>query len=184
MKRKLLAIFLVLLLALAAVPALAEEEARAETIRQLNMLVEDFIKSEGYRYEFEDNVFTLEFSLDGTLGSCTTRIRVFYDAIEVISQPDLRVPEDNREKLSTYFLLVNHEIFYAQYGMSMDSGRCYTRSVQFVEKTMPGFEELGVILDMSIYYLEDYGDGIIKVALTGADPYEAFAEAVRKLESE
>lgn len=184
MKRKLLAITLVLLLALSAAPAFAEEEARAETVRQLNQLVEDFIKSEGYRYDFEDDVFTLEFSLDSTLGSCTTRIRVFYDAIEVLTAPDLRIPEENREKLGTFMVMANYENFYSQFGMSMESGSFYNRSVLFVEKTLPGLEEVSVILNMSIYDLDDFGDGITKVALTGADPYEAFNEVMAKLDAE
>lgn len=177
--KRLVAMLLALLLTLSGLSALAEDAARAETISQLNLVVEEMLKKYGYNYELEKDVFYMDFELESALSSAKVEIRTYYDAVEVIVTADVRATEANREKAAVYVALVNYRIFYAQLGINMDKGHIYSRGVQLVEGVLSGMEELDVLFHMALNSLDDYGDGYARVALTGADPYETFKEVTK-----
>ncbi len=174
MFKRFLVLILVILLVVPGFAGLAEEESRAQTVQALNALVEEFLKKNEYSYDFADDTFTMDFTLDSALSSCEVEIRVYYDAIEVLCTPTVRAKEENREKLALLTTLINYDIFYAHLGTKLESGTFYSRGMQLVETTLPGLEELGVLLHMPLNYLDDYGDGLAQVALFGQDPYEVY----------
>lgn len=177
MQRRLIALLLVLLL-LPGLSMLAQDDAKAQTVAQLNKLVEDMINSNGYTYTFEDDTFTIEFNLEGALSNCSVEVRVYYDAVEVIATPSIRVPEANRVNAALYTTLANYELFYSQFGMRLETGTFYTRAVQLVETVLPGVDELFYLVHMPVNGLESYGDGFAQVALMGADPYETMEKVL------
>lgn len=172
MMKKFSALLLALLLLLPAAFALAEDAARQEIIQQLNLTVEALLNKYEYTYEFEDDVFTLEFDLDSSLSSCEVTIRTDYDAVEVIAAADITAPEANRAKMAQYIALLNYKLFYSQFGIRLETGFFYSRGVQLVESVLPGVEELDMLLHAALGILDDYGDSLATVALTGADPFE------------
>ncbi|NLE20612.1 MAG: hypothetical protein GX623_07340 [Clostridiales bacterium] len=182
MMRKWALLFLAFLLAFAALPVLAQEEARQETVRQLNALVEEYLDAKEYIYDFEDDVFTLDFEMESSLASCTVKVYVYYDMVSVTAIPVMRVPEANRDALAKFIALANNEVFYSYFRMDYGNGWFGTRSAQLVESVLPGMEELDVLFHMPLNDLEDFGDAIAQVALAGADPQEAFIAAMAKLE--
>ncbi len=181
MMRKLFAALLACLLAFTVLPGLAQEEARQETIRQLNAMVEEFLDTKGYTYEFSDDTFILDFQMESSLASCTVKVYVYYDMVSVSAIPVMRAPEANRDALAKFIALANNEVFYSHFRMSFDTGWFGARSAQLVESVLPGMEELDVLFHMPLNDLEDFGDALAQVALTGADPQEAFAAAMAKL---
>ncbi|MGI6724786.1 MAG: hypothetical protein ACOX62_01050 [Christensenellales bacterium] len=174
MIRKLFAVALAALICLTGLVGLAEESAKEETIAQLVHLMEEYFESEGYRYDFDENTFNLEFNLKGSLPSCSVVVNVYYDSIEVISTPEVRALESNKEKTALLLAMLNYDIFYAQFGMKLQNGAFYSRGVQLVERTLPGLEEIDVLFHMTLNYIEKYGDQLVQVALAGADPYEVY----------
>lgn len=58
------------------------------------------------------------------------------------------------------------------------------RSYILIESVLPGNPEIDVLLHQPLHYVEDYGDGIHKVAFAGADPHEMYEELVRLLDVE
>lgn len=104
--------------------------------------------------------------------SCVVKIYVYYDALEVFAILDVTVPNKNLEKQAVAVALINDRNFYSQFGVDFDDNAFYARAVQFVEKTMPGFEELDTLFHMPMIDLERYGDVFYAVSQTGADPYE------------
>jgi len=178
MTRRCLALLLALFLLLPGLNALAEEEARAQSVSRLNGLMEEFLNSKGYTYTFEDDTYLLDFTLDSVLSSCEVQVRVYYDAVEVIATPPISAAEANREKLALFITLANYQLFYSQLGMRLESGKFYSRAVQLVEDVYPGMEELGVLFNLCLNDLDHYGDALSQVALMGADPYETFASTM------
>jgi hypothetical protein len=174
MSRKLLAVALAALFFLTGLTGLAEESAKEETIAQLVLLMEEFFVDEGYHYDLDDNTFKLDFNLTGALPSCSVVVNVYYDSIEVISTPEVRALETNKEKTALFLTMLNYDIFYAQFGMKLQNGAFYSRGVQLVERTLPGLEEIDVLFHLTLNYLEKYGDQLVQVALAGADPYEVY----------
>lgn len=175
MMKRILVFFLALLLAVPGLVALGEEDVKAQTIRSLNALVEEFLKKNEYSYDFDDDVFLLDFTLESALSACEMEIRVYFDAIEVLCTPAVRAKEENREKLALLTTLINYDIFYGHLGMRLETGAFYSRGMQLVETVLPGIDEVGVLVHMPLNYLDDYGDGLAQVALFGADPYETYA---------
>lgn len=175
MMKRMLLLFLAFLLVIPGLAALGEEDAKAQTISALNTLVEDFLRQKDYSYDFDDDVFTVDFSLDSALSTCEVEIRVYYDAIEVLCTPAVRAKEENREKLALLTTLINYDIFYSHFGTRLESGTFYSRGMQLVETTLPGLDELGVLIHEPLNNLDYYGDGLAQVALLGTDPYETYA---------
>ena len=172
--KRLLVLFLAVLLGFGMFGALAEEENRAETVAKLCDMVNEFLDHYDYRYTFDssNNSYRLEFELDGVLKSCVIKVYVYYDAIEIFTIPDLTVPGENLEKLAVAVALLNDKNFYSQFGISFSHNFFYARSVQLVKRTLPGFEELDVLFHQSMFDLERYGDAFCAVSRDGADPYE------------
>ena len=172
--KRLLVLLLVVLLGFGALGTLAEEEAKAATVAQLSDDVREFLDHYGYKYTYNNSnsSYKLEFELEGALKSCVMKIFVYYDAVEVLAIPDLTVPNKNLEKQAIASMLLNDKNFYSQFGLSFSDNVFFARSVQLVEKTLPGFEELDVLFHQPMLDLERYGDVLYAVSQEGADPYE------------
>lgn len=180
--KRLLALTLCLLLVLAALPGIAEEGAKRATMDKLNALVKEYLESQKYQFDFEDDVFHLDFTLDSTLKTCSMSIFIYYDMVSVSVWPDIRVAKDNLDKMAVFMTLANNENYYSQFRMNYETGDFSCRSYQLVEKTLPGLEEIDVLVTMALTDLDDFGDALAKVALLGAEPQQAFKEIVAQID--
>lgn len=180
MKKRALALILILSLLL-SLPALAFE--REAVIPELKNIVEAHLNTKGFRYDYsaESERFKLEFGLDSSLGTSNVYIYLYDDMLSVTAYMPISVPKENREKMATLLILINSGIYYSQLRMDFEDGEVSARSCQLIESVLPGTPEVAVLLNQPIFDLDDYGDALAKVALTGADPYEAYAEAEAKL---
>lgn len=178
MLKRLMILMLVLVLGLSSIPALGEEEAKAETVAQLDRMVREYLDNEDYKFTYDsDQVkYSLDFELEGVLKSCVVEVYVFYDAIYVSATPDLSVPNKNLENLAIAATLANNHVFYSQFGVDFSNNTFHARAVQLVEKTLPGYEELDILFHMPMFDLEDYGDAFYAVSQEGADPYDEVAK--------
>ncbi|NLX82866.1 MAG: DUF5067 domain-containing protein [Clostridiales bacterium] len=176
MIKKLVLLFLVLMLACPL--ALAEDltDAEAETLRQLKQVVMDFLDNEEYTYETNEDGFSLGFALDGKLESCLVVVTVYYDGIEITATPNLEIPEQNRDKVAVLLALINHYSFYSHLGMRHETGKLYSFSDQLVEQVLPGMAEMNVLFHEPLHMLEKWGEGLMKVALEGADPVACYTK--------
>lgn len=179
MAKKLLALLLSLLLLVPVLAANADDEAEKEAVRKLNVLVIDFLKGKNYKYDFNgDNRFDLTFNLDNSLKSCDVMIRTYYDGISITAWPDFTVKEEYLASAALYVAMVNADIFYGHLILDVSDGSVFVRGFHLAEKTLPGLAEMDVNFHQQLFYLEDFGDGLKAVALDGADPYQAYEQAI------
>ena len=164
-------------LLLMGAPALGDS---AQMIQALTQVVEDTLKQSQYRYTYdaEDDLFDLEFSLDSSLSSTSVTIFIYDDMVSVVAYSPLTVMLSHRDKMAKFLTLANYNIYYGQFRMDYESGDVSCRSYQIVEEVLPGVQEISVLLEMPIYYMDGYGDGIAQISVNGADPDAAFQAAV------
>lgn len=178
MAKKTLALLLSLLLLLPVFTGFAEDAAEKEAVQKLNVLLIDYLKDNNYKYSFDGkNRFEMEFNLDNALKSCTVTVYTYYDGISFSAWPDFTVKQENREKTATYIALVNLSRYYGQFIMDYESGDVFCRAFHLAEETLPGMKEVDVLLHQQLFYLEDYGEGLMAVAMDGADPFQEFEKA-------
>lgn len=183
MNKRILALLLSAMMVLAAPLALAQM-SKEETIAALTEVVKTYINEEEFNFDHdaEDDIFSGTFTLDSSLGQCDVKVFVYDDMVSVSASPSLRVPQENRDKVAIFLTLANYNEYYSQFRMDYEDGYIATRSAQLVEGVIPGTGEIDTLVMMPIITLDEYGNGINKVALMGMDPHEAFAEALRKIE--
>lgn len=148
----------------------------AEKIAALTQVVEQTLKDNQYNYEYnaKDALFDLEFSLDSSLSSSDVTIYIYDDMVSVAARSPLKVQSAHLDKMAKYLTLVNDDIYYAQFRMDYETGSVSCRSCQLVEEVIPGTQEILVLLQMPIVYMDDYGDGIAQISTIGSDPDEVF----------
>lgn len=181
--KRMLALVLCCLLLVAALPTHAQEDSRRATIDKLNALVGDYLKSQGYRYSFEDDVYRLDFNMDSALKSSSMSIFTYFDMVSVSVWPSIRVAKNNLDKMAVFITLANNENYYSQFRMDYETGDFSCRSYLLVEETLPGQEEIDVMVSMALTDLDDFGDALAKVALMGADPHQSFKEILEAIDA-
>lgn len=178
MVKKTLALLLSLLLLLPVLAGIAEDAAEKEAVEKLNVLVIDYLKSQKYSYEFDGvNRFQMQFDLDNTLQTCSVQIYTYYDGISFSAWPDIDAKPEHMANTALYVALVNTGIFYGQIILDPEDGSLRTRAFHLAEETLPGLQEVDVLLHMQLYYLEVFGEGLKAVAVDGADPFQEFEKA-------
>ena len=178
MAKRTLALLLSLLLLLPVLAVHANDAAEKEAVDRLNVLVIDYLKNQKYKYDFNGkNQFKLQFNLDNKLKICTLAIYTYYDGISFSAWPDFTAKKENLDKTATYLALVNLDRYYGQLFLDHENGDVFSRAFHLAEKTLPGFEEVDVLLHQQLYYLEDYGEGLKAVAVDGANPFQEFEKA-------
>ncbi len=176
MNRRIAAFLLALMMALGAPLALAEMTGD-EKIAAITEVVKAYIKEEGYNFDHddEDDIFTGSFELDSTLGSCDVKVYVYDDMLAVSASPSLKVPAKYRDNMAVFLTLANYDEYYSQFRMDYEDGYLNARSAQVIENVIPTTKEVETLMMMAILTLDDYGNGINKVAL-GLDPQEVYIE--------
>ncbi len=180
MKKSALCLLLICSLLL-TLPALAFE--RDQVVPQLEQKVGAFLDAEGYTYTYDDKTYTMEFVLDSALAGANVSMDLFDDMLSVAAELQIRVPEENRDKMAKLITLINYNLFYSQLRMDYDTGRVINRSYILIETALPGDGEIDVLLNQPLFDLDAYGDAISKVALLGMDPQQAFDEARAAIEA-
>lgn len=167
-------------------PKATQDPAKAAIVAQTVDVVKNYLDSMKYNYEYNDEKksFDLEFELKGTLQSCKTTIYVYSDMVFVTSYPPISVTAENRDKMAKFIALSNWDNYYSQLQMNYENGFITCCSEQYIGDQIPGIKEVDIILQETLFTLEDYGDAISKVALMGADPQEAYTEASTKLNAQ
>lgn len=185
MQKRVLALLAALILVITALPAMAQELTDAQKIEQLANTVQVYIDDNNYttfKYDSDKEQFTGLFELESTLGQCDVLIDIYYDMVAVNAVPSLRVPEEYRANMAVFLNLANYNEYYSYFRMDADSGLVYSRGMQLVEKAFPTTEEIDILMTMAVLTLEDYGNGINRVA-TGADPLESFNTSLQEIEA-
>lgn len=180
--KKALAILLLLCLLLSSLPALAASSmSEKEKIAHLKEIVQSYLDSKSlpYSYDAEAETFDLRYTLDSTLGSCDVNLYLYDDMLSITAIPSLRVPDSNKDKTAIYLTLANDNIYYAQFRMNYENGRVSCRNAQVIEDVFPSESEVDLLLNMAVYTLDKYGDGLNKVAQLGYDPHAAFQETLQ-----
>lgn len=182
MIKKALSVLLLLSLIMTSVSAFAESGmSEKEKIAHLKEIVQNYLDSQSlkYTYDAELETFDLSYSLESTLGSCDVSLFLYDDMLSVSASPSLRVPDKNKDQVAVYITLANDNTFYAQFRMDYESGLLSCRNAQVIEDVFPSAAEVDVLLNMALYTLDQYGNGLNKVAQLGFDPHEAFAETLQ-----
>jgi len=190
MKKRILTIVLVLLLLLSTLPAMAstsEEEPefdREKVVPELINKVNSFITENEYFFEFDDEkkIFSGEFELEASIETCEAMFYLYDDMLATTMWLPFEVPEDRRDDVAILLTKINSNIYYGFYRLNFETGEVSARSYILIESVLPGYPEIDVLLHQPLHYVEDYGDGIHKVAFEGADPHEMYTELIRLLE--
>lgn len=144
---------------------------------QLTDVVRDYLDEAEWIYEYDDYVFSLDFSIECDLEEADVNIFVYDDMVSVTVDAPIQVSEEYFENAAIFTTLVNNSIYYAQFRVSYDSGFITCRSCQLVETTVPATDEIDTLLYMPLFYMQTYGNGI-KAICEGADPYQAYESCV------
>ena len=91
--------------------------------------------------------------------------------------PELVVPQENRDKAAQYILRVNYEMRYARLDMDWETGEVNSFVSIPSYDVIPSQSEIDGLLVFAYSVLEEYGDGLKRVAELGADPEAAYVEA-------
>jgi hypothetical protein len=179
MMKKCISILIAISLLVIGAPALGEQQM----IDRLTQVVAETLDQHEYRYAYdaEEDLFDLEFSLDSSLSSTSVTIFIYDDMVSAVAYSPLTVIPDHRDKMAKYLTLVNNGIYYGQFRMDYESGYVSCRSYQLVEEVVPGIGEISVLIQMPLQYMDDYGDGIAQISVSGADPDAAFQAAADSL---
>ncbi len=169
-----LALVMCLLLSLSA--QALEREAVPDMLMQM---AEDYMTEKGYTYTTspEQKRILASFRLNNTLESCEVYIRCFDDMLRVTVYPSVEAPQKQRDEMAKLLVLINYEISYAAFHMDYEDGEISCIAFQYVEGVLPTVDELDVMVQQPLFYLEDYGDAIVQVANGKLDARHAFDQA-------
>lgn len=159
---------------------------REQVVPRLKDLVESYLKSEAYDFEYSDEYecFEMGFEMDEGLDGCDVDIYLYDDMLSVTACPAYRVPAENRDKAAILLNLINNVADYTQFYMDNNKGDIICRSCQLIESVLPGQAEVDVLLGVALDDLNRFDKAIRAVALSGADPHEVFLEAKKKMDEE
>lgn len=172
--RKMISLFLVLCLSLWVASAMAESVT--DTQAKLIDIVKSALDREELTYEYDesDQTFALSFDLDCALGSADVTIFTYDDMVSVVADSPIKVKPEVFEKAAVFTTLVNCEMYYAQFRIDKESGWLSCRSCNVIESVLPSEDEIVTLLYVTLWGMEDFGDGIVAVCTMGADPYDAY----------
>lgn len=189
--KKLLALLLILCLSLSMGLSLAEDDAKkAEKIKTLKAVVDSYMAKEGFKsvkYDEERELYSLAFNLDKGFKAADVTIYLYDDMISVSAEPQgLVVPEELRNKMAVFLTLANDACFYAQFRMTYEDGWVRSRSYQVIENVFPGEEEIDTLINVCLWDLEDFGEGIMKLSEPGnaLDPHAMFNKLLKARDGE
>lgn len=182
MKKRTLSLLLLLALVL-SLPA-AAAVTRNDVVAVLKQRVDAYMAEIGYTYQYdtEQERYDLEFELVSQLKSSKEHIFLYNDLLAVTALADITVPPRNRDKVAVLLSLINYDIYYAHFNLEYQSGTVLCYASQYIGSVLPGQEEIDMVVQMPLNYLNDYGDAIARVALRGADPHQVYADAKAALE--
>lgn len=154
---------------------------KKQVVPQLERLVEDYLKSENYAYNYVNDKkrFDLQFNMDSLLKKVAVSVYLYHDMVSVSVYTLQDVPEEYRDNMAKLLTLINNNIFYAQFRMNYEDGALISRSYILIESVLPGAPEMNVLLHEPLNAMDDYGDAIMKV-MKGGDPAEAYQKAEDK----
>ena len=172
--KKMISLFLVLCLSLWVASAMAEP--MTDTQAKLIDIVKSALDREELTYEYNesDQTFTLSFDLNCALGSADVTIFTYDDMVSVVVDSPLKVKPELFEKAAVFAALANCDMYYAQFRIDKESGWLSCRSCNVIESVRPSEDEIATLLDVALFGMEDFGDGIAAVCTMGADPYDAY----------
>lgn len=184
MNKRIVALLAALLMVLTMFQASAEM-TKDEKIAAITEVVKAYIAGEGFNFDYDDenDLFEGTFTLDSALGECDVTVFVYDDMVSVTAAPSLRVPAENRDNAAIFLTLANYDEYYAQFRMNYEDGNVATRMAHLVENVIPTTAEIDTLMMMTILALDDYGNGLNKVAL-GADPHETYAETRQSIDGQ
>ena len=159
---------------------------REQVVPRLKALVESYLKSEAYGFNYSDEYecFEMGFEMDEGLDGCDVDIYLYDDMLSVTACPAYRATEENRDKAAILLNLINNVADYTQLFMDPKDGTVICRSCQRIESVLPGRAEVDVLLGVALDDLNRFDKAIRAVALSGADPHEVFLEAKKKMDEE
>ena len=159
---------------------------REQVVPRLKALVESYLKSEAYGFNYSDEYecFEMGFEMDEGPDSCDVDIYLYDDMLSVTACPAYRVPAENRDKAAILLNLLNNLSDYTQLYLDNDKGDIICRSCQLIESVLPGQPEVEVLLGVVLDDLNRYDKALQTVAFTGADPHLVFAQEQKKIDEE
>lgn len=167
-------------------PVMGEELSRDQRIRKLASIFREYIAESQYKgYEYDENKhrFSAIFDLDSALSQCDVITFIYYDQLAVRARPRLQVPEKYRDNVAIFITKANNELYYAQLLLDYEDGYISCRGMQSVEAVFPSTEEIGVVHGMAIHSLDEWGNGLVRVA-AGADPHITFEETLKEIDED
>ncbi len=173
--KKTIAFLLTMLLTFALSTATFADSVPMNKEDQMVNMVRNYLDAKEYSYEYDDYVFTTQFSLNCAMEYAYTTIYVYDDMLAVSVDAPVLGSADVFEKIAIFTTLANNELYYAQFRVDRDDDNIYVscRSCNLVEDAIPGENELYYLIGEPLVYMSEYGDGVIAV-INGGDPYEAF----------
>lgn len=190
MKKRLIAMLLCLVMVwAAALPAMGAELttdlSNEQRVGKLAELFRSFIAEKqfkSYDYDEEQERFSGKFSLDSALGECTVFAYIYYDMLSIRAWAAVKVPAGKRDNMAKFLTMANNEVYYSHFLMDYETGEVSSRGVQLIEEVFPTLAEIDVLHAMAVQNLDDWGNGIARVA-TGADPVATFEETLKEIEA-
>lgn len=159
---------------------------RSQVIPSLKTLVEAYLRSEAYDFEYleEYECFETRFEMDEGPYCCYADIFLYDDMLSFSAYPSYKVPAENRDKAAILLNLLNNLSDYTQLYLDNDKGDIICRSCQLIESVLPGQPEVEVLLGVVLDDLNRYDKALQTVAFTGADPHLVFAQEQKKIDEE
>lgn len=130
-----------------------------------------------YTYDSENQMFDLIFTMENQLGDVEFIVYVLENGLSCAGFPEIVVPQENRDKAAQYIVRVNYDMRYARLDMDWETGEVNSFVSIPSFDVIPSQTEIDSLLMFAYSVLEEYGDGLKRVAELGADPEAAYVEA-------
>ena len=147
--RRLLALFLTLMLALLPLSALAEMEEDV-AIDKITAMIQSALDAEEFTYDLEDTgYFVLTYdSTNGALGDIYAFLDVYDGAVLIYACYEEDVPPDRIDETAKFMNLFNGEVLGTKYFIMPDSGTIFYELPFFLDSEHLGDYEANQVLEL------------------------------------
>lgn len=140
--------------------------------------IEDFFERDDWKYDpmDEHGIFRTGVSLNGKCKSARVFINVREDSFLVHSVPSFGADQDTLHEVAEFITRANYGMSYGNFEFDYSDGEVRFKTSVYCGDSTPTFDQVAQAIYVNCSTLDDYCDGIMKVAFGMMTPEEAIAE--------
>ncbi|MDR2753663.1 MAG: YbjN domain-containing protein [Oscillospiraceae bacterium] len=149
-----------------------------EYSEKLARQVESYLKSQEWKYDFdtEDGVFRFGMNLENKMHSCKMNIVVGSAIITSYAVSHIGADADSMAQAANYLTRANYGLKLGNFELDVRDGEVRYKSALFCGDDVPALKVVERVVDVSFQMMQAYGDGLLSVIFSGADPAQEIAK--------